>query len=165
MFGGGSFAHEHEAPGAPDFPGDAKRPTEFDITNGFLRHVQRVGRFRGVGDATVVRLNYDHTDTFSGTDTSNTERDRTVYSGGYRLGYEFLPHYEGYVRGEGNWRDYDDAEQSAPPGSPARLKALPPLPASLSISAGLSSATSTPATLPSTTMTSMTSTGSPPAGR
>jgi len=110
LFAGGSFAHEHEAPGAPDFPGDAKRPTEFDQTSGFLRHVQRVGRFRGVADATIVRLNYDHTDTFSGTDTSNTERDRTVYAGGYRLGYEFVPNYEGYVRAEGNWRNYDDAE-------------------------------------------------------
>lgn len=110
LFAGGSFARQHEAPGAPDFPGDAKRPTEFYQSNGFVRHVQRLGQFRGVGDFSIVRLNYDHTDTFSGTDTSNTERDRTVYAGGYRLGYEFLPSYEAYVRGEGNWRDYDDRE-------------------------------------------------------
>lgn len=110
LFVGGGYAREHEEPGSPDSPLDAKRPTEFDLINGFVRHAQNFGRFRGVGDATVVRLNYDKTSTFTGDETSTAARDRTVYSGGYQLGYEFLPQYEAFVRAEGNRRDYDDRQ-------------------------------------------------------
>lgn len=111
LFAGGGYAREHEEPGEPDAPTDAKRPTEYDVFNGFLRHVQTFGRFRGVGDATVVRLNYDKTATFTGDDASTAARDRTVFAGGYQLGYEFLPQYEVFVRAEGNRRDYDDRQE------------------------------------------------------
>lgn len=110
LFAGGGYAREHEEPGSPDAPTDAKRPTEYDLINGFLRHVQNFGQFRGVGEATVIRLNYDKTSTFTGDETSTAARDRTVYAGGYQLGYEFLPQYEAFVRAEGNRRDYDDRQ-------------------------------------------------------
>jgi hypothetical protein len=113
LFAGGGYAREHEEPGSPDSPADAKRPTEYDIFNGFLRHVQTLGRFRGTGEATVVRLNYDKTSTFTGDEVSTAARDRTVYTGGYQLGYEFLPQYEAFVRAEGNHRDYDDRQEVA----------------------------------------------------
>jgi len=111
LFVGGGYAREHEEPGAPDTPTDVKRPTEYDIFNGFLRHVQSLGQFRGVGEATVVRLDYDKASLFTGDEASTAARDRTVYAGGYQLGYEFLPQYEVFVRAQGNRRDYDDRQE------------------------------------------------------
>jgi hypothetical protein len=107
LFLGGGFSHEHEDPGEPDSPADAKNPTEYDLINGFGRYVQRVGRFRGIGEATIVRLDYDKTNTVDGPSISNTGRDRNVYAGGLQLGYELVPSYEAFVRAEGNTRQYD----------------------------------------------------------
>ena len=89
------------------FPADAKNPTEYDLINGFGRYVQRVGRFRGIGEATIVRLDYDKTNTVDGPSINNTGRDRNVYAGGLQLGYELVPSYEAFVRAEGNTRQYD----------------------------------------------------------
>jgi hypothetical protein len=110
LFAGGGLAHEHEDPGDPDAPGDAKNPTEYDLINGFARYVQKFGRFRGVGEATILRLDYDKTNTVAGPSFNNTGRDRNVYAGGLQLGYELMPAYEAFVRAEGNQRDYDQRE-------------------------------------------------------
>ena len=107
LFLGGGFSHEHEDPGEPDTPADAKNPTEYDLINGFGRYVHRVGRFRGIGEATILRLDYDKTNTEGGPSISNSGRDRNVYAGGLQLGYELVPSYEAFVRAEGNSRDYD----------------------------------------------------------
>jgi hypothetical protein len=107
LFAGGGYARDHEDPGEPDADANAKRPTEFDLINGFTRYVQKVGRFRGIGEVNVIRLDYDKTDTFNAGSQSNTDRDRTVTTGGLQVGYEFLPSYEAFVRAEGNDRTYD----------------------------------------------------------
>jgi hypothetical protein len=107
FFLGGGFSHEHEEPGEPDAADDAQNPTEYDVINGFGRYVHRVGRFRGIGEATFVRLDYDKTNTRAGPSFSNTDRDRNVYAGGLQLGYELVPSYEAFVRAEGNSRQYD----------------------------------------------------------
>ena len=111
FFAGGGFAHEHEDPGAPDAPSSAKQVTEYDLTTGFARYIQKFGRFNATGEGAVVRTDYDKTNTFSGDELTNTARDITVYSGGGRLGYELVPHYEAYVKVEGNDRHYDTNNQ------------------------------------------------------
>jgi hypothetical protein len=110
FFAGGGIAHEHEDPGEPDAPSDAKNPTEYDLINGSGRYVQKFGRFRGIGEATILRLDYDKTNTVAGPSTSNAGRDRNTYAGGMQLGYEFVPSYEAFVRAEGNERRYDQRE-------------------------------------------------------
>lgn len=107
LFAGGGYAHQHEDPGQPNAATDAKQPTEYDYFNGFARYVQKVGRIRGIADTSFQRLDYDKTNTVSGAELNNTGRDRNVYAGGLRIGYELQPHYEAFVRGEGNKRDYD----------------------------------------------------------
>jgi hypothetical protein len=107
LFAGGGYAREHEEPGEPDAPSDAKQPTEYDLINGFGRYVQKFGRFRGIGEATILRLDYDKTNTVAGPSDSNTGRDRNTYAGGMQLGYEIVPSYEAFVRAEGNERRYD----------------------------------------------------------
>lgn len=112
LFGGGGFAREHEDPGAPDAPTDAKRPTEYDLINGFARYVQQFGKIRALAEGTVVRLDYGKTDTFQEPDTSNTDRDRNTYTGGVQLGYELTRTYEAFVRVEGNDVSYDKKEDA-----------------------------------------------------
>ena len=112
FFGGGGIAREHEDPGSPDSPADAKNPTEYYLIDGAGRYVQTFGRFRGIGEATIVRLDYDKTNTLAGPSVSNTDRDRNVYAGGMQLGYEILPSSELFVRAEGNQRKYDKREDA-----------------------------------------------------
>ena len=107
LFLGGGFSREHEDPGEPDAADDAQNPTEYDLINGFGRYVQKFGRFRGIGEATIVRLDYDKTNTRAGPSFNNNGRDRNVYAGGLQLGYELVPSYEAFVRAEGNERQYD----------------------------------------------------------
>ena len=64
--------------------------------------------FAEFGEATILRLDYDKTNTEGGPSISNSGRDRNVYAGSLQLGYELVPSYEVFVRGEGNSRDYDD---------------------------------------------------------
>jgi hypothetical protein len=108
FFAGGGIAHEHEDPGEPNAAQDAKNPTEYDLINGSGRYVQTFGRFRGIGEATILRLDYDKTNTVAGPSTSNADRDYNVYAGGMQLGYEIVPSYEAFVRAEGNQRKYDE---------------------------------------------------------
>jgi hypothetical protein len=108
FFAGGGIAHEHEEPGEPNAEADAKNPTEYDLINGSGRYVQKFGRFRGIGQATILRLDYDKTNTVAGPSTSNADRDYNVYAGGMQFGYEIVPSYEAFVRAEGNQRKYDE---------------------------------------------------------
>lgn len=108
FYAGGSFNREHEAPGQPDFQTDAKTPIEYNFINGFSRYVQRFGKFSGTLEGTVARLDYYNTNTEAGNSTSNNDRDRTVWSGGTRVGYELVRNYEAFVRVLGNTRRYDD---------------------------------------------------------
>ena len=107
LFLGGGFSHEHESPGEPDAVDDAQNPTEYYLINGFGRYVHKFGRFRGIGEATILRLDYDKTNTRAGPSFENNGRDRNVYSGGLQLGYELVPSYEAFVRARGNERSYD----------------------------------------------------------
>ena len=59
------------------------------------------------GEATILRLDYDKTNTRAGPSFENNGRDRNVYSGGLQLGYELVPSYEAFVRARGNERSYD----------------------------------------------------------
>ena len=115
FFAGGGFAREHEDPGEPDSPATAKQVTEYDLITGFARYIQKFGRFNATGEGTVVRTDYDKTNTFTGEELSNTGRDRTVFTGGGRLGYEIVPQYEAFVRVEGNDRHYDTNNQPETP--------------------------------------------------
>jgi len=107
LFAGGGYAREHEEPGDPDAIAGAETPTEYDLIDGFVRHAQRFGRFRGIAEGQVVRLDYLKVNTGDGPEQSTDDRDRTYYSGGYQLGYELFPQYEVFVRANGNTRRYD----------------------------------------------------------
>lgn len=54
----------------------------------------------------MADFDYDDTKTASGT-LDNQDRNRTEYRESLRLGYEIIPNYEAFVRGELNQREYD----------------------------------------------------------
>ena len=112
FFGGGGFAQLHEDPGAPNAPADAKRPTDYDLINGFGRYVQQFGKFRALAEGTVVRNDYDKTDTFNAGHVSNTGRDYNTYTGGVQVGYDLSQSYGVFVRAEGNDVAYDQKEDA-----------------------------------------------------
>jgi len=56
----------------------------------------------------VDRLDYDNVRTEDGGIDINDDRDRALYAGNLKMGYEFMQGYTAFVRGEVDYRRYDD---------------------------------------------------------
>ncbi|MFZ1414999.1 MAG: outer membrane beta-barrel protein [Defluviicoccus sp.] len=100
--GGAGFKREHEDPDDPNF-GGSEYPENYYQTDAFLRYNQQIGRFRTTVDGTFARLDYENA--IGG--VQNQDRDINVFQGGVRVGYEFQPQYQAFVRASGNRREYD----------------------------------------------------------
>jgi hypothetical protein len=107
---GARYDHGHEDRSSPDDPGTGKEPTELDeyAANTALFH--NFGRLNATLDGTFQRITFDDVNTVGGGTNINHDRDRNVYEGGLRIGYEIVPQYEAFVRGSYNVRDYDGTE-------------------------------------------------------
>jgi hypothetical protein len=108
LTGGTAYARRHEDRSDPN-DADGEEPTEFDQIDSFLEYDHRFGRFRTTVDGSFRRLDFD--DVKGG--INNDDRDRNIYGGGLRLGYEVARQYEAFVRGEGNVREYDETPDDA----------------------------------------------------
>ena len=103
----------HEGRGSPD---DVRRqggspavePTLFDVGSVFLTYQQRLGRFLLESGGVVDRLGYDNVGTEDGAIIINDDRDRAIYAGNLKIGYEFMPGYTAFARGEVDYRRYDN---------------------------------------------------------
>jgi len=100
---GAGFSRNTEGRSDPD-SGGGKKPDRYDQIDSFLRYDHNFGRFNTALDGSFTRLDYDN----APGGVQNNDRDRNIYQGGLRLGYEILPQYEAFVRGSGNRRVYDN---------------------------------------------------------
>lgn len=107
--GEATYNLRHEDRGDPNSSSSTTKPTEYGET------VARLGIFRGVRrvsaklDGEYKNLNYKNGKTSTGAVVDENDRDRDEYKGTLRLGYEFLPDYEAFIRGSLNTRNYDAA--------------------------------------------------------
>ena len=116
---GVSYDRLHEGRGSPD---DDRRqggsppvePTLFDVKSAFLTYRQWLGRFLLESGGEVDRLDYDNVGTEDGGIDINDDRDRALYAGNLKMGYEFMRGYTAFVRGEADYRRYDDLCCGAP---------------------------------------------------
>ena len=107
---GVSYDRLHEGRGSPDDVGGrtALEPTLFDVGSVFLTYQQWLGRFLLESGGEVYRLAYDNVGTEAGGIIINDDRDRSLYAGHLKMGYEFMPGYTAFARGEVDYRQYDD---------------------------------------------------------
>ena len=110
---GVSYDRLHEGRGSPDdvrrVPGSAAvEPTLFDVGSVFLTYRQVLGRFLLESGGVVDRLGYDNVGTEAGGIIINDDRDRAIYAGNLKIGYEFMPGYTAFARGEVDYRRYDN---------------------------------------------------------
>ncbi|MGQ0593708.1 MAG: outer membrane beta-barrel protein [Gammaproteobacteria bacterium] len=110
---GVSYDRLHEGRGSPD---DVRRqsgspavePTLFDVGSVFLTYHQTLGPFLLESGGAVDRLGYDNVGTEDGGIIINDDRDRAIIAGRLKMGYEFIPGYTAFARGEVDYRRYDN---------------------------------------------------------
>ena len=102
------FQKKHEDRGSPDNNSSSVEPTEYNELTG------KVGFYRGLRklsmkvDGEVTTLNFDNGLTAANAVINNDNRDRNQYKSSVRLGYEFMPDYQAFVKGTYNARSYDN---------------------------------------------------------
>jgi hypothetical protein len=111
LFANGGYARRHEERGDPDDV-RGRNPTEFDLIDGGLRYVHSFGRFRTTTRAEFLRLDFENVEAAGpgSAQTIQNDRDRSIFTGGLRVGYEILPSYEAFIQGTGNRRNYDETD-------------------------------------------------------
>jgi len=108
LSGGGGVSKRHDDRGNPDTDFSAKDPTVYYQYDAFATYFQQFGRFSATVDGEFYRRDYDDNDSLAGENINNDDRDRNIYGGGIRGGYEIVPEYEAFVRFDGNTRIYDE---------------------------------------------------------
>lgn len=102
-----TYSDFHEERGSPDDV-NGLVPTTFTVFLPQVQYLRKFGRFSLTADGTFTRLDFDDVPTSLGTTINNDDRDRNEWDGSLRLGYEFIPGYEAFVRGSYDLRNYDD---------------------------------------------------------
>jgi len=107
---GTRFSHLHDSRENPDSPGNADEPTQFNLYSAdtSLRH--DFGRINAEVAGSFERFSYEDPDAVGGGEVNEHERDRDIYTGSLRVGYEIQPTYEAFVRATYNRRVYDGTE-------------------------------------------------------
>ena len=109
IFGGLGWRHRHEDRGSPD-DAQGEEPTVYDIYSANLGAFRGRGRISARVDGTVDRLDFQDVDAAGGGTIDEDDRDRNEYALNGRVGYEYLPDTEAFVRVTGRMRDYDTLE-------------------------------------------------------
>jgi hypothetical protein len=99
-------ARLHEDRASPDDV-NGLVPTEYDDSSLFVGYHQRFGRVSLRFDGRAQQLDYHDVAASTG-NVNNDDRDRTENIVTARLGYEFLPEREIFVRGSANVRRYEE---------------------------------------------------------
>jgi hypothetical protein len=109
---GAGVRHLHESRESPDDPGPnvAEEPTQFNLYSAetSLRH--DFGRINATLGGEFDRYSFDDPDAVGGGEVIEHDRDRNVYTGTLRVGYEIQPSYEAFILGSYNKRVYDGNE-------------------------------------------------------
>jgi hypothetical protein len=109
-----SFARLHEDPGAPTLPGNAAQPELYDTYSGTVGFSQTKLRVGYSADLTAAREEYDAVPIVGGGLLPQSDQNNNTYTAALRGSYEFITHYQGFVRGGVDYRDYDHAALGAP---------------------------------------------------
>lgn len=90
---------EHEGRGDPDTFAGYAEPVIYTRSGGSVGYQQRFNRLRARLDGTAEYQSYDSVRLLNGGESAQNDRDRWLFGTSLRVGYEFLPGYEGFVRG------------------------------------------------------------------
>lgn len=103
------FEERREDRGSPDAVGAAADPVEFNRFQGTGELSYRPGRGSISIGGTYENFDFDDVSLIGGGVQNNDDRDRDVYSGFGRIGYEVSPGYEVFALGLYGQTDYDSA--------------------------------------------------------
>jgi hypothetical protein len=109
LLGGVGYRHLHEDRGSPDDVA-GEEPTEYSLYSANLGVVRARGRISARVDGNVDRYDFEDVDAAGGGEIDQDDRDRTHYTLSGRVGYEYLPDVEAFVRVTGRLREYDELE-------------------------------------------------------
>jgi hypothetical protein len=114
VYGGGSWNRRHEEHGTPNTVNAPGSPvTVYNQTSGNVGYFQKFNRFSARLDGRYDNFNYlDNALGPAQGVIPNSDRNRNEWREALRLGYEFLPGYEGWVRGSTNQRRYFQLDSS-----------------------------------------------------
>ncbi|SKA37267.1 hypothetical protein SAMN02745126_05922 [Enhydrobacter aerosaccus] len=113
-YGGLSYSHNHEALGTPNSPIGVFQISQYNQYSANAGYYQEFGRFRTRLDGRMDA--YDYNNNGQGPAQGviiNTDRNRIELRESLRLGYEFLPGYEIWTRGDLNQRRYANNPDSS----------------------------------------------------
>lgn len=96
----GSYNHLHESRGNPNDVGGVE-PTELDRFRVGLSGSHRFNRVAVTAGGTVEHINFDDAMTAGGATVNNDDRDRNVFTPALEVGYQIVPQYVAFIRGEG----------------------------------------------------------------
>lgn len=82
------YRHAHAPRSSPDSDGAAEEPITFDVLRGTVGFERSVGVVNLRGDFRAEDIVYADVDRIGGGEIDNSYRDRVVYDGGIRLGYQ-----------------------------------------------------------------------------
>ncbi len=102
----------HEDRGSPNAVNGVE-PTEYSLTTGQLGFLYKPNRLSASLVGNANHYNYDDVATSTGVAVNNDDRDRDEFSQVLRVGYEFVPGYEGFVRGALRQVRYDQTRDDA----------------------------------------------------
>lgn len=112
IFANLSYENLHEERGAPNANGNSSEPTEYDVLTAGLGFTRQLRRISLTVDGSIRELDFDDVNAIGGGIIDNDFRDRSEVNGNVRVGYEFKPNYEAFVKLGYNTRSYDQAVSS-----------------------------------------------------
>lgn len=99
--------------GLPDDTNNGTEPTIVHTSLGYAGFQYKPGPLSISPRFSARHSDFDDVGTTGGTTINNDDRDRWIFRETLRVGYEFVPGYEGYMRGTLNQRRYDTTPDDA----------------------------------------------------
>ena len=113
-YGGLSFNRRHEERGTPNAVNGGTEPTKYNQAIGNLGYYQKFNNLAMRLDGRIDNYSfYNNGLGLAQGVLPNTDRNRTEFREAIRLGYEFSPGYEAWMRGSLNQRRYNSGVDSA----------------------------------------------------
>jgi len=110
FYGGAQAAHTHYPRTSPNSPGNAAEPVTYNTYAANAGYTQDRLRLVYRADAAVQYVQYNSVPLIGGGILPQSSNDVTISQTALRVGYEFVPTYQGYIRFSGNLRDYDHTQ-------------------------------------------------------
>ena len=105
---GADYQRLTEERGAPDNLGAAAEATTFNYSHGFAGMLRKQGRVDLGAKYDFSRFDYDPVENIGGGETNLNFRNRNIHAVTTELGVEIMRFWRPFVRGQYNWRDFDD---------------------------------------------------------